>query len=41
VPASLVRGTPMLVYFSVTPDSLRERAWPDRVRWHRLGALIR
>jgi signal peptidase I len=41
VPDSLVRGTPMLVYFSVTPDSLRERAWPDRVRWHRLGALIR
>ncbi|MFM8781427.1 MAG: S26 family signal peptidase, partial [Gemmatimonadota bacterium] len=41
VPDSLVRGTPMLVYFSVTPDSLREQAWPDRVRWHRLGALIR
>lgn len=41
VPDTLVRGTPMFVYFSLTPDSLRTVGWPERVRWHRLGALIR
>jgi len=41
VPDTLVRGSPMFVYFSMTPDSLRERSWTDRVRWARLGAMIR
>ena len=41
VPDTLVRGSPMFVYFSLAPDSLRERAWTDRVRWARLGAMIR
>ena len=31
----------IVVYFSLAPDSLRERAWTDRVRWARLGAMIR
>lgn len=41
VPDTLVRGSPMFVYFSLAPDSLRERPWTDRVRWARLGAMIR
>ena len=41
VPDTLVRGSPMFVYFSMAPDSLHDLPWTDRVRWARLGAMIR
>lgn len=41
VPDSLVRGTPMLVYYSYVPDSSSRVDWLTRVRWHRLGDRIR
>jgi signal peptidase I len=42
VPDSLVRGQPLVVYYSFEPDSGRRRssAWLSRVRWHRLGDRV-
>jgi len=40
VPESLVRGRPMLVYYSYTPDSTSSFDWIARVRWHRLGERV-
>lgn len=41
LPDSLVRGSPILVYYSYSPDSARSFDWLTRVRWTRLGDLIR
>jgi signal peptidase I len=41
VPDSLVRGTPVMVYYSYSPDSADAFDWLTRVRWQRLGELIR
>ena len=38
---SLVRGSPILVYYSYAPDSGTTFDWLTRVRWQRLGELIR
>jgi signal peptidase I len=40
VPDSLMRGSPMFVYYSYAPDSGRTFDWLTRVRWKRLGDLI-
>jgi signal peptidase I len=41
VPDSLVRGSPIFVYYSYAPDSGKSFDWLTRVRWQRLGELIR
>jgi signal peptidase I len=41
VPDSLVRGTPMLVYYSYAPDSASAAPWLTNIRWRRLGERIR
>jgi len=41
VPDSLLRGTPWIVYYSFTPDSLARVPWLTRIRWGRLGASVR
>lgn len=41
VPDSLVRGSPIFVYYSYAPDSGQTFDWLTRVRWQRLGELIR
>jgi len=41
VPDSLVRGRPLLVYFSYVPDSSSRVSWLTHVRWRRLGTLVR
>jgi signal peptidase I len=41
VPDTLVRGSPIFVYYSYEPDSGRTFDWATRVRWARLGDLIR
>jgi signal peptidase I len=41
VPDSLVRGQPLMVYYSYAPDSSTSAAWLTRVRWSRLGNRIR
>lgn len=41
VPDSLVRGSPIFVYYSFAPDSGASMSWLTRVRWQRLGELIR
>lgn len=41
VPDSLVRGSPLFVYYSYEPDSVQSFDWLTRVRWQRLGELIR
>jgi signal peptidase I len=38
---SLVRGQPLVVYYSYAPDSSDGLAWLTRVRWTRLGRPIR
>jgi signal peptidase I len=40
VPDSLVRGQPLVVYYSFQPDSGVHTAWLSRVRWHRLGDRV-
>lgn len=40
VPDSLVRGRPLVVYYSFQPDSGVHTAWLSRVRWHRLGSRV-
>ena len=40
VPDSLVRGRPMLVYYSYTPDSASALDWITHIRWRRLGERI-
>jgi signal peptidase I len=41
VPDSLLRGRPLLVYYSYAPDSTQRFAWLTAIRWSRLGARIR
>jgi signal peptidase I len=41
VPDSLVRGTPMMVYYSYAPDSVSSAPWITNIRWRRLGERIR
>ena len=38
---SLVRGQPLVVYYSYSPDSTDGAAWLTNVRWSRLGRRIR
>ena len=40
VPDSLIRGQPLLVYYSFEPDSGSQEPWLSRVRWHRLGSRV-
>ncbi len=41
VPDSLVRGSPLVVYYSFDPDSAMNFDWIRRVRWRRLGERVR
>ncbi len=41
VPDSLLRGTPWTVYYSFTPDSTARAPWLTRIRWGRLGSVVR
>ncbi len=41
VPDSLVRGTPIVVYYSYAPDSTTSAPWLTNIRWRRLGERIR
>ena len=41
VPDSLVRGTPLIVYYSFTPDSGSTAPWLTRIRWSRVGSVVR
>lgn len=41
VPDSMVKGRPMLVYFSYAPDSASPVPFLTKVRWQRLGTRIR
>ena len=41
VPDSLLRGTPLFVYYSFVPDAGAPLAWLTKIRWSRLGARVR
>ncbi len=41
VPDSLLRGTPLFVYYSFTPDSSSPAPWLTRIRWSRMGNVVR
>lgn len=41
VPDSLLRGTPLVVYYSFTPDSAQPFAWLTQIRWSRFGNVVR
>lgn len=38
---SLLRGTPLMVYYSFSPDSAATLPWITRIRWGRLGSVVR
>lgn len=40
VPDSLVKGRPMVIYYSYAPDSSEGMAWLTRIRWGRLGERV-
>ncbi|MBA3645596.1 MAG: signal peptidase I [Gemmatimonadaceae bacterium] len=40
VPDSLVRGEPMMVYYSYAPDSASRLDWLTHVRWKRFGEIV-
>ena len=40
VPDSLVKGRPMVIYYSYSPDTADGLAWLTRVRWSRLGERV-
>jgi signal peptidase I len=37
---SLVRGQPLVVYYSYAPDTGRRLDWLTRVRWKRFGEIV-
>ena len=37
---SLLLGQPLVVYYSVAPDSVAPGNWLSRVRWQRIGELV-
>lgn len=41
VPDRLLRGTPLVVYYSFVPDSASATAWLTRIRWARVGTAVR
>jgi len=41
VPDSLLRGTPVFVYYSFVPDSSASLSWLTKIRWSRLGTRVR
>ncbi len=41
VPDTLVRGTPIVVYYSYAPDSSQVAPWLTNIRWRRLGERVR
>ena len=41
VPDSLVKGRPLVVYYSYSRDSIRRFPWVTNIRWRRLGDRIR
>jgi signal peptidase I len=41
VPDSMVKGRPLLVYFSYAPDSSSRVAFLTNVRWRRLGMRVK
>lgn len=40
VPDSLLRGTPLAVYYSYRPDSAAAAPWVTRIRWSRIGRRV-
>jgi hypothetical protein len=36
-----VKGSPFVIYYSYSPDSLHSLAWLTRIRWNRLLERIR
>jgi signal peptidase I len=40
VPDSLLRGTPLAVYYSYRPDSAATAPWVTRIRWSRIGRRV-
>lgn len=40
VPDSLLRGTPLVVYYSYAPDSAVAAPWITRIRWSRMGGRV-
>lgn len=41
VPDSLVRGRPFVVYYSYSPDTTLGLPWLTKIRWSRVGEVIR
>ncbi|HLV25029.1 MAG TPA: signal peptidase I [Gemmatimonadales bacterium] len=41
VPDSLVRGQPLVVYYSYAPDTAESLSWLTNIRWTRLGSRVR
>lgn len=40
VPDTLLRGKPLMVYYSYAPDSTVKVPWITRIRWSRLGGAV-
>ena len=40
VPDSLVKGRPIVIYYSYSPDTTQGLAWLTRIRWSRVGERV-
>lgn len=40
VPDSLLKGRPVVIYYSYSPDTTQGLAWLTRIRWSRLGERV-
>jgi signal peptidase I len=40
VPDTLVKGKPIVIYYSYAPDTVKRFSWLTRVRWNRVGDLV-
>lgn len=40
VPDSLLKGRPMVIYYSYSPDSAEGLPWLTRIRWSRIGERV-
>ena len=38
---SLIKGRPFVIYYSYDPDSAHALSWITRIRWNRLGEIVR
>jgi signal peptidase I len=40
VPDSMLKGAPLFIYYSYSPDTVKRLPWLTHIRWRRLGSRV-